>query len=456
MALTRDQLEALVNAPQESLGVELKQWIDPGTAEGEAKVAKGVLALRNHGGGVFVVGFTDAGEPDTGAGPADVCAAFHTDMVQALVGKYASTPFEVTVHFVERDGQTFPVIEVPPGVTTPVACKRDFPPGGKHLLKDNAVYVRSLHSNGTVSSSEAKRDDWERLMKVCFDNREADIGGFVRRHLTGIDLAGLSALLGRTRPPDPPTASGRAADLMERGRARFHAVCRERSVSLPAIGFREAAIIVAGHVPAHSPTQDFLHRLTVAKPRYSGWSPWPAGFQSDPARDTQYVYENGWEALLKLADSLDFWRIDPRGEFYQLDALREDLFGDPSMPAGSSLDFVTQIRRLVEYITSAQSFARSMGCSEGSTTLACRFRWRGLQGRRLVNRFDPSSLYPRPPAVQDEVTSAVDVPLEVATAALGVLVFQAVNPLFLVFGGVEVAERVIARRVEEILEQRMG
>ena len=59
MALSNEELDALLADPRESLGVELKRWVDPKSDEGKAKIAKGCLALRNSGGGVFVVGFDD-------------------------------------------------------------------------------------------------------------------------------------------------------------------------------------------------------------------------------------------------------------------------------------------------------------------------------------------------------------------------------------------------------------
>jgi hypothetical protein len=126
------------------------------------------------------------------------------------------------------------------------------------------------------------------------------------------------------------------------------------------------------------------------------------------------------------------------------------------MPAGSSLDFVAQIRRVVEYLTAAQSFARTMGCAEESTSLACRFRWTGLSGRRLVSRQDPGSISPRPPAVQPEVVSQVELPLGTPPTALGPLVSQTLAPLFLAFGGAVFQERVVDGWVQQIIGQRMG
>jgi hypothetical protein len=59
MKIEQSVIEALVATPSENLSVEVKQWIDPTSNHGVAKIAKGLLALRNQDGGFFVVGFDD-------------------------------------------------------------------------------------------------------------------------------------------------------------------------------------------------------------------------------------------------------------------------------------------------------------------------------------------------------------------------------------------------------------
>ena len=106
-------LRDLVTNPREALAIELKAWIDPKTPDGEAKIAKCVLALRNHGGGFMIIGFDNkSSAPLTAGRPADVRTAFHADTIQLIATRYASESFEVTVHFPEREGVEFPAIEV--------------------------------------------------------------------------------------------------------------------------------------------------------------------------------------------------------------------------------------------------------------------------------------------------------------------------------------------------------
>ncbi len=457
MPMTDDQLAAILTAPREALDIELKRWLDPKSDEGKGKIAKGCMALWNSGGGLFIVGFDDkTGEPDIENAVADPQAVFHPDRIQAIVSEFAAPPFPVTVHFGRRDDQLYPVIEVSSGVRVPAAAKRDFFLGNKPVIKDHAVYVRSLGSNNTVSSSEPRRDDWERVVRTWLENREADIGAFVRRHLSGIDLASLGALLGGPRPVLPPTALDRAVVLLDQGRGRFDAVVKERGLPPPHLGWREAAIVVDGLVPPNSPDEAFLQRLTVTKPRHSGWSPWVV---APAAGEDQYVNDGGWESIIwhpehEWLPGLDFWRLDPQGEFYQLEALQDDFHEVRGVPRGTQLDFHLQVERVVEFVTAARSFARSMGCPEAGTSLACAFRWRGLKGRRLVSRRHPGSVRLRPAAVQDELVSTLTVPLEVPPSALGPHVHEVLRPLFTLFGGAEFEATVIENLVRDIVAKR--
>ena len=196
-----DTLRELVRNPREALGVEIKAWIDPASVEGQAKIARAALALRNYNGGFLVIGFdNETMQPVQTNRPADVRVAFHADVVQAIISRYASESFEVTVHLPERDGLEYPVIEIQGGLRTPVATKSDLnDSANRPLIRRDAVFVRSLDANGIVSTTPAGWKDWPRLVEVCFDNREADIGRFVRRHLSGVDVETLRARARITR-----------------------------------------------------------------------------------------------------------------------------------------------------------------------------------------------------------------------------------------------------------------
>jgi hypothetical protein len=94
-------------------------------------------------------------------------------------------------------------------------------------LRQNAVYVRTI-SNGRASSCEpVTAADWDKLMRICFDNREADVGRFMRRHLGEI-LAQLGAVgpAITQKPPENPEQA--ALDFLQRGWVRLNSRWSEK------------------------------------------------------------------------------------------------------------------------------------------------------------------------------------------------------------------------------------
>ncbi|MEX0641611.1 MAG: ATP-binding protein [Pirellulales bacterium] len=188
-----DDLDYRLSNPTESEGVEFKQWIDPKRPEGIEKIAKAVIALRNQNGGWLIFGFDDDLRVDPNR-PQKIRRTYHPDVIQEIVTKYASVPFGIEVHFRKRkhDKLEFVAVFVRPGVESPVACKRDLFLEEEHkkkrkkLLRRNAIYVRSVQANNRVSTTEVTLHDLDGLVKRCFDNREADIAGFIRRHFADV------------------------------------------------------------------------------------------------------------------------------------------------------------------------------------------------------------------------------------------------------------------------------
>jgi hypothetical protein len=134
--IERSVIDALVGNPSESLNVELKRWLDPATNLGIEKIVKGALALRNRNGGFFVVGFDDTTlAPDVANEPPNAKQLFHVDVIQGIISKYASEPFEIEVAWGHRDGRQYPVIVVPSGVKVPVAAKQDLIDGTRPRLR---------------------------------------------------------------------------------------------------------------------------------------------------------------------------------------------------------------------------------------------------------------------------------------------------------------------------------
>ena len=462
MAYDEKYLKALVDNPSERLAVEVKTWIDPGTPEGIAKIAKACIALRNNNGGFLLIGFDNqSGQPDTGNTPSDVRTTYHPDVIQSIATKYASQAFEVEVHFVARDDREYPVICVSDGVKTPVAAKAGLRDSSRSvLIRDHAVYVRTLNSNNTVSTSEAKYNDWESLTSTCLDNREADIARFIRRHLAGTEAGKLKEVIAELANISPqPGCQELAAQTQETGEKRFRAVVQERELSLPEHGSWEVAFVICGEALKNSPNSDFLNLIASSNPHFTGWPLWMDSRHFTDTNSRPYVYDSAWEALVVVSDKgpllneVDFWRIDPRGRFYHRRAIEGDLSSSGQAPVPlTSLDFALPIWRISEAMALGLRFAKALGCNIEETTLAYRTRWTRLRGRRLGSWVDSRSYRsPHGTAYQDEVVSTVDLPLETPESALFQYVYEAVEPLYEVFDGAKVPIETVEGIVDKAL-----
>lgn len=87
MPASPTQIQELVDNSRESLAIELKDWFDPGTPEGQAKVIKSCVAMRKRGdGGFIMVGFDNrSAAPNTSVPFSDVRDRFHSDTINHLV-----------------------------------------------------------------------------------------------------------------------------------------------------------------------------------------------------------------------------------------------------------------------------------------------------------------------------------------------------------------------------------
>lgn len=465
MNVDKSRAQELVQRPIESLSVEIKRWINLETNEGIAKIVKTVLALRNHGGGYMMIGFDDVTLlPDKTNIPQDVRTDFHIDKIQGMLSRFSSEPFEVSVEFPEREGRTYPVIVVPPGVKTPVATKSELISEGRTLIAPNSIYVRSLRSNNTPSTTIATWKDWSNILDVCFENREADIGRFLRRHVGGISpdivLEFISAISKGLKPKQ--TTEELLEKCLQKGRERYWTITKERNLELPAHGTWEVALIFIGKIPPHSPDQKFLNLLDSCNPNYTGWPVWldSRAFVDKSARP--YVSEGSWEALIINNGSgwnnqIDFMRIDPLGHFYLLRGLEDDVSGSPNRPtAMTELDFALPVFRTTEAIAVGTAFAKAMGCDLESTNLAFAFKWTGLKGRILTSWANPRRyISSGRTAYQDDVLSFVFVPLETPLSAITEYVMQSVKPLFEVFNGFDLSKEVLEDMTRSLIERRL-
>ncbi|AAR23229.1 gp78 [Burkholderia pseudomallei] len=461
--MDRQWIEQLIKRPQESLAVEIKTWIDPTGPAGQEKIVKAAIALRNHGGGALVIGLNnDTLKAECNGKPDDVRAAFHVDVIQGVVSKYSSETFEVAVEFVEHDGVIHPVIVIPPGVQTPVCAKATLTgEGGKVHVEKDAVYVRTLESNNTASTSKAKAKDWRRLVDICFENREADIGRFLRRHLAGVDASALREIMSTVvgSAPIQQSMSEQLEGVLGQGAARFLALTKERGLNLPPHGSWEVALIIDGQfqVPALS---EFANLLSSSNPSYTGWPVWLSSRQFGNRDQRPYIMEGSWETLIAdfgpaMFPALDFMRQDPSGRFYLYRALEDDITWNGRAPKPMAfLDAILPMLRVAEAIAVGIAFAAALQVDERAK-LEFMFRWKGLKDRVLTSWANPARYITPRTAKQDAVTSMVTVPVDVPPSALAEYVKTAIKPLYEIFDGFTLPGSVVDELTQKLLERRL-
>ncbi len=461
MEVEQSRIDDLVSRPSESLNIEIKRWINPDEPEGIAKIVKAALAIRNRNGGFLLVGFEDkTWMPDTGA-PADVRATFNLDKIQGIISRYASEMFEVKVAFGSRDGLEHPVIVIPDGVRTPVAAKRDLKDvaQSKVLIREGEVYFRTLASNGIPSTSAARPNDWAEIVEICFENREADVGRFLRRHLSGKEIAGFVEILTGLKAATPPlNLRDRAQALLIDGERRLrteaaaHELHSEETIAMNR-GAWSVALVIDPPPSTAIPDKSFLNAAMAGNPNYTGWPVWldSRGFP-DPAKRPKVV-EKGWQALIISLElqHVDFMRLDPKGEFYLWRVLQDDLT-ERTIP-GTSLDVVLVVIRVAEAIAVGLSIAKALGC-EHEARLGFAFRWTKLHSRELTSWAMPSvTVTPGHTAHDDTVDTFVEVPLDVPISAIATYVQEAIRDLLLLFGGYSLPSQAVEHWTQRLIER---
>lgn len=462
-------IDSLIARPAEALNVEIKRWLNPDSAAGIEKIVKASLALRNRNGGYLVIGFDDATLlPDSGHEPADIRGAFHIDKIQGHVSRFSSELFEIAVAFSVRDGVEHPVLIVPSGIRVPVAAKRGLTDGPRTLVRAGAVYFRTLAANGSVSTAEARPEDWREIVEICFDNREADIGRFLRRQLGGGDTAAFITALRQIgldiSATAVPTLRDRALALLADGEGRFQLALESRTLDsdekrLAAAGSWSVAVAIEPPKDSARPDRAFSNTLASANPRLTGWPVWLDSSASADKESRPVVRNGAVEALIisivsGWSDHLDFSRLDPKGEFFLRRVLQDDAVSRVS--PGTVLDPIIAILRTGEAIAVSVAFARALGWNPEATRLGFAFRWTKLSGRHLEPWANPIVPISGGTAHDDAVTTFVEVSLDTPLTAIAPIVEQATLDLFVSFDGYKLPSEATEHWIRRLIERNLG
>lgn len=455
-------IASIVSNPIENLSIELKGWFDPSKEYGISKIVKAAIAFRNNNGGTLIVGIDKTGKIDQDNEPDNVDALFSVDCIQGIVSRYSSESFEVEIaHISTKYGRVFGM-RVPSGVKIPVAAKRELSVNGKKFIKDNQVYVRSLDSNNTPSTSEARWSDWPRIIEFCFDNKEADIGVFLRRHLRSISKDNIKEIVSSIYSvADEKTDDEILRKFLENSRDRFVSIIEDRKIELPEHGYLEIGTMLVGSFDEKKPDRNFLDITLSSNPSYTGWPIWVDSRNFHDQKLRPFIFEGCWEAVL-IGDKsdfwglgIDYWRICPNGLFYALRGFEDDTTGSNNAPKPlTQIDFGITIYRVAEAIAVVYYMSKTLNPGDDSFILCC-FKWHGLKNRYLSSWANPMRyLSLRRSSHQDEVEAFVKIPIDMPMSALSDYVFEVVNNLFIVFDGFPISKNVVDELVGDLIKKK--
>jgi hypothetical protein len=418
------------------------------------------MALRNRDGGYLIIGLDNRTLAPVDEGkPADVRTAFHIDVIQQIVSKYASTPFEVAVAFAQREGQEFPVIAVGGGVNSPVAATKELTASdGKVLIKQHAVYFRTLNSSGVPSSSPARYSDWADVVNICFENREADIGRFLRRHLGVEGAASFKEMVGGTKAL--LGLRDRAASALDQNEQRLAAAlaARGKGVLYSQMGWWSVLLRFDPPLPEDVSAADFFNTVASANPRYTGWPVWLDSRGAGDKEARPRLVDKTWETIIVDLDQswggahADFHRIDRRGEFYLWRVLQDDL--SSKIDPGKYLDPGLMIYRILETLAVGLSFAKALGRGE-ETTLSFAFRWKNLESRKLESWSDSRYISPHGTAMGNSAEGYIEIPADTPPDAIANYAQAATRDLFELWDGWQYPLRATEQQLERLLKRTL-
>ena len=432
-------LKQLLEAPNEKLDLELKTWLDLRDKGHQGTLAKALIALANHGGGIVTIGFNSEGEP-TQDRPSDL-SSYSQDAVNDVLDRFADPCFHCTVQMVTRtnDGLEYPVILAPGGHKVPIRSKRASP--GNEIQADR-YYIRRP---GPASEMPQGGGEWGELIRRCVRNNTDEIVSLVRDVLEG-------------RPPKAdaaPDTADRLTQWDEESVARWGELINRfppnSHVRMPNGNYHVAAVVEDINLDVHR----LREAMRRAKRRLTGWPPWLWLTQEgcEP-----YVHENTIECHIKDwpfhpdAAHSDFWRVSTTGQLFVIRGYNEDsLKVSGRVTPGSVLDITLPIWRIGECLLFIQRFATEADAENSTVSVLC--QWSGLQGRELTTLSGRRDLFRIYRSRSDAHTAKVTIPAARISGALPEIVRDLVNPLYALFDFFEPPTTIFAEELGRMLRR---
>jgi hypothetical protein len=448
MAKQTSKLSELLAEPHEGLDVEIKDWLDLTNNDHKALLAKGIIALANHGGGRIIIGFAETSDGSfkpSQLRPANL-DAWSQDAVQSIVAKYVDPSLQCRVEHQTAPASTdrHPIIIVPGGHRVPIRAKSGSPDG---KLVAHRVYTRRP---GPASEEAQTAEEWNRLFERILQNRRAELLDAMR-----------SIMAGEIPTKLQEEAPSRLAELSEFERAAIER-WNDRVQKLPSAasprfphGYQDVGMAIDGSFRETS-LSELRQTIQTAVRNHSGWPPFLT-VNRDPFApkpiDGAVEFWRGPDSdgSYDVPVHHDFWRISSRGLFFTRMGYREDSLGqraESHLIPGKYFHLTMPTWRLGEAILEGSYIARALDAADANLIIRC--RWTGLAGRELTAQYGNRYLSDRYVSEQNTYASTQTVAVDAIPAALPEVVHTLLAPLYELFEFFKLDKRLVEEELAKL------
>jgi hypothetical protein len=425
-----NELQELVDSPNESLAAEYKGWLDlVGSAEARADLARHIAALANYGGGHIVFGFTDDMQ-FAGANPFPKVSYDH-DLIAGIVRKYLEPPFQCDVRMVTSSANNaHPVIVVPGHAAAPICSKSGGPiiDGKNRGITQGVYYIRKP---GPESAPILTSLEWSPIIRRCAMHERSAILGAVDAALRGAStllVSDADALklwhdAGGQAFQRQIVEQGGRADLAERHFQLSYAIQRSDGQQLDPNRLSEVLREVNGEV------RDLVHTGLSMFHIFTRPEIAPI-FVTDPGSgqgDQDFL-----QCTLARRTDAEMWRVSIDGMATLIREYWEDNADDNvrlSSTPGSWFSPNITTRALAEFVRHARGLAERFNAP---SAVSFRCEWLGLHGRHV---FDPHGRWVgQASAREDKRISTGTWPVGALSSDLPEIVAALLAPLARLFG----------------------
>jgi len=447
--MPNSRLQFLIDNLQESLDVEVKNWLNGLADNGDkASLAKEIIALANSGGGYIFIGFDDEGTDFTELEPQEgELQAFTQDAIASVIQRYVTPPCQCRIELISKTGSKnrHPVIVVPGNHRTPLFAARGGPDGE---LQSSKVYVRRPGGN---SEQARTQDDWEKLIERIVKARQSEMLFAIREVLepSTHNIVEEANTLEKWRDEN--------IYLWEQIVGAFDGKDPRRLVS----GYWTVSFVMS---PFEKVSLSELNSTLEREiPAYSGWPPFTYLHRS-PVRphaqgDFISAYLGALEENEKPEDRVersDYWRISRDGRGFMLRPMQEDhadyVAHIKPRPEGPFFDWTTPIYRMTEILKFIQILAEKYGYE--STSFKLLVSYHNAAGRRLQQHNRLYTLHdgaichnPQPESSIEGLISEIDTNIEE-------LIYSLLAPIYEQFSFTELPRVLVNKIVAEVLGYR--